>query len=94
MGAVDVVPRKTAAGAHRKLIDRLALQPLDDQLRDTRWIALKAKGVRQLLYYQLIGPPASVSWRSGLMDTALMPHPAFDAVRAFVAQNSARIARR
>jgi hypothetical protein len=57
-------------------------------------IALKAKGVRQLLYYQLIDPPASVSWRSGLMDTALLPHPAFDAVRAFVAQNSARIARR
>ena len=57
-------------------------------------IALKAPGVRQLLYYQLIDPPADVPWRSGLMDPAGQPHPAFGAVRDFVAQNALHLAQR
>ena len=36
------------------------------------------------------GPP----WRSGLMDPAGQPHPAFGAVRDFVTQNAPRLARR
>jgi hypothetical protein len=57
-------------------------------------IALAAPGVRQLLYYQLLDPPAGVPWRSGLIDPAGQPHPAFGAVQDFVAQNSFRLAQR
>jgi hypothetical protein len=57
-------------------------------------LALKAPGVRQLLYYQLIDPPAGVPWRSGLTDPAGQPHPAFGAVRDFVTQNALRLAQR
>ncbi len=57
-------------------------------------IALAAPGVRQLLYYQLIDPPAGVAWRSGLMDPAGQPYPVFGAVRDFVTQNALRLAQR
>jgi hypothetical protein len=57
-------------------------------------LALKAPGVRQLVYYQLIDPPAHVGWRSGLMDPAGQPHPVFVAVRDFVMQNASRLAQR
>ena len=57
-------------------------------------LALKAPGVRQLLYFQLIDQPAHVGWRSGLMDPAGQPYPVFGAVRDFVVQNAAHIARR
>jgi hypothetical protein len=57
-------------------------------------IALKAPGVRQLLYYQLLDPPVGVAWRSGLLDPAGQPHPAFAAVQDFVTQNAPRLARR
>jgi hypothetical protein len=57
-------------------------------------LALKAPGVRQLVYYQLIDPPAGVAWRSGLMDPAGQPHPALSAVRDFVTQNALRLAQR
>jgi hypothetical protein len=57
-------------------------------------IALAAPGVRQLLYYQMLDPPAGVAWRSGLMDPAGRPHPVFGAVRDFLTRNAARLARR
>jgi hypothetical protein len=57
-------------------------------------IALNAPGVRQLLYYQLIDPPAHVGWRSGLMDPAGQPYPVFAAVQDFVTQNALRLAQR
>jgi len=57
-------------------------------------LALAAPGVKQLLYYQLLDPPAGVSWRSGLMDPAGQPHPVFGAVQDFVAQNAPRLAQR
>jgi Cellulase (glycosyl hydrolase family 5) len=57
-------------------------------------LALAAPGVKQLLYYQLLDPPAHVSWRSGLLDPAGQPHPVFGAVQDFVRQNAPRLARR
>jgi hypothetical protein len=57
-------------------------------------LALKAPGVRQLLYYELYDAPVGHPWRSGLLDPDGRPHPVFSAVRDFVTQNAARLAQR
>jgi hypothetical protein len=55
--------------------------------------ALREPGVRQLLHYELIDPPATHPWRSGLLDASGRPHPVFRALRDFVTRNSGRLAR-
>jgi hypothetical protein len=56
--------------------------------------ALKETGVRQLLHYELIDPPASHPWRSGLLDEAGRPHPVFSALQDFALRNTTTLARR
>jgi hypothetical protein len=56
--------------------------------------ALREPGVRQLLHYELLDPPATHPWRSGLLDEAGQPHPVFGAVRDFVLRNTAQLAQR
>ena len=55
--------------------------------------ALREPGVRQLLHYELIDPPAATPWRSGLLDSSGRPHPAFGALRDFVTRNAGLLAR-
>jgi hypothetical protein len=55
--------------------------------------ALREPGVRQLLHYELIDPPTTHPWRSGLLDSSGRPHPVFGALRDFVTRNSGRLAR-
>jgi hypothetical protein len=56
--------------------------------------ALREAGVRQLLHYELIDPPAAHPWRSGLLDEAGQPHPVFGALRDFSLRNTAQLATR
>jgi hypothetical protein len=46
-------------------------------------LALKAPKVRQLLYYQLVDPAESLTWRTGLISNRSSRHPAYDALRGF-----------
>jgi hypothetical protein len=46
-------------------------------------IALKAPKVRQLLYYQLVDPPVSETWRTGLISPSGKLHPAYGALEKF-----------
>jgi hypothetical protein len=55
--------------------------------------ALREPGVRQLLHYELIDPPATLPWRSGLLDSSGRPHPVFGALRDFVTRNAGLLAR-
>jgi hypothetical protein len=56
-------------------------------------IALKAPKVRQLLYYQLVDPPPSVTWRTGLIGASGRPHPAYGALEAFAKKRRKQLAR-
>ncbi|MEA2310603.1 MAG: hypothetical protein QOE28_571 [Solirubrobacteraceae bacterium] len=55
-------------------------------------IALKAPNVRQLLYYQLIDPPMTDSWRTGLITSSGVLHAAFGALQAFAQKRGAWLA--
>jgi hypothetical protein len=55
-------------------------------------IALKAPKVRQLLYYQLIDPPRSAPWRTGLIGASGKPHPAYGALETFAKKRRNRLA--
>ena len=46
-------------------------------------LALKTPKVRQLLYYQLVDPAKTFSWRTGLITERGSRHPAYNALRGF-----------
>jgi hypothetical protein len=54
-------------------------------------LALKSPQVRQLVYYQLVDPSASMTWRSGLITTAGAAHPAYRALVGFAAARRSRL---
>jgi hypothetical protein len=54
-------------------------------------MALKARDVRQLLYYQLIDPPKTFSWRTGLIGLNGKAHAAYRALVAFAAKNRRKL---
>jgi hypothetical protein len=56
-------------------------------------IALKAPKVRQLLYYQLIDPPLSAPWRTGLIGESGKPHAAYGALEKFAKKRRTQLAR-
>jgi hypothetical protein len=59
--------------------------------REAFELALKAPKVRQLLYYQLVDPDESLTWRTGLISTSSARHPAYDALRAFADARRSRL---
>ena len=56
-------------------------------------IALKAPHVRQLLYYQLVDPARSVSWRTGLITASGTLHPAYGALQKFAKKRAKALAK-
>jgi hypothetical protein len=56
-------------------------------------IALKAPKVRQLLYYQLVDPPVSETWRTGLISASGTLHPAYGALVAFAKKRQKQLAK-
>jgi Cellulase (glycosyl hydrolase family 5) len=54
-------------------------------------VALKARNVKQLLYYQLIDPPTTFSWRSGLIAMSGRAHKAYRALVSFAAKNRRKL---
>ena len=56
-------------------------------------IALKAPKVRQLLYYQLVDPPLSAPWRTGLIGASGKLHPAYGALEKFAKKRRKQLAR-
>jgi hypothetical protein len=56
-------------------------------------IALKAPKVRQLLYYQLVDPPVSETWRTGLIGPSGKQHPAYGALEKFAKKRRKQLAR-
>ena len=54
-------------------------------------MALKAPKVRQLLYYQLVDPAASLSWRTGLISSGGSAHAAYSALRTFASARRSRL---
>ena len=63
-----------------------------DWTRKAFEIALKTPYVRQLLYYQLIDPPTSATWRTGLVTASGTLHPAYGALVAFAQKRRAALA--
>jgi hypothetical protein len=63
--------------------------------REAYEIALKTPKVRQLLYYQLIDPAATVrtTWRTGLVTGAGTLHPAYTALAAFAKKRASSLTR-
>jgi len=57
-------------------------------------IALRAPKVRQLLYYQLVDPPVSETWRTGLISRSGKPHPAYGAIKGFAKKRCKQLAKR
>ena len=55
-------------------------------------IALKAAAVRQLVYYQLIDPPATETWRTGLITAGGAQHAAFGALQKFAVKRRKALA--
>jgi hypothetical protein len=56
-------------------------------------IALKAPKVRQLLYYQLVDPPVSETWRTGLISASGKLHPAYGAIKVFAKKRRKQLAK-
>ena len=56
-------------------------------------LALKAPHVRQLLYYQLVDPPKSAIWRTGLIAASGTLHPAYGALQAFAKKRRKALAK-
>jgi hypothetical protein len=54
-------------------------------------LALKARNVKQLLYYQLIDPSMEFSWRSGLIALDGRAHKAYRALVKFAAKNRRKL---
>ena len=59
--------------------------------REAFELALRAPKVRQLLYYQLVDPPKSFSWRTGLITMRGSRHPAYNALRVFAIARRTRL---
>ena len=59
--------------------------------REAFELALKTPKVRQLLYYQLVDPAKSFSWRTGLITMRGSRHPAYDALRGFASARRTRL---
>jgi hypothetical protein len=59
--------------------------------REAFELALKTPKVRQLLYYQLVDPAESFSWRTGLITIRGSRHPAYDALRGFADARRTRL---
>ena len=59
--------------------------------REAFELALKTPKVRQLLYYQLVDPAESFSWRTGLITSRGSRHPAYDALRGFANTRRTRL---
>ena len=59
--------------------------------REAFELALKTPKVRQLLYYQLVDPAESFSWRTGLITMRGSRHPAYDALRGFANARRTRL---
>ena len=59
--------------------------------REAFELALKTPKVRQLLYYQLVDPAKSFSWRTGLITMRGSRHPAYDALRGFANARRTRL---
>jgi hypothetical protein len=55
-------------------------------------LALKAPQVRQLLHYQIVDPPRSILWRSGLVTETGATHPAYKALTGFYAARKGKLA--
>ena len=47
--------------------------------------------MRQLLYYQLVDPAKTFSWRTGLITMRGSRYPAYDALRGFANARRARL---
>jgi len=59
--------------------------------REAFELALKTPKVRQLLYYQLVDPAESFSWRTGLITTRGSRYAAYDALRGFANARRTRL---
>ena len=59
--------------------------------REAFELALKTPKVRQLLYYQLVDPAESFSWRTGLISMRGSLYPAYDALRGFANARRTRL---
>ena len=59
--------------------------------REAFELALRTPKVRQLLYYQLVDPPKSFSWRTGLITIRGSRHPAYHALRGFAGARRTRL---
>jgi hypothetical protein len=55
-------------------------------------LALKAPQVRQLVHYQIVDPPKSILWRSGLVSDSGEAHPAYKALTGFFAARKGKLA--
>jgi len=75
-----------SAGPHQKPARRRAAWT-----REAFELALKTPKVRQLLYYQLVDPAESFSWRTGLITTRGSRHPAYNALRGFANARRTRL---
>ena len=59
--------------------------------REAFELALRTPKVRQLLYYQLVDPAKSFSWRTGLITMRGSRHPAYNALRGFANARRTRL---
>ena len=59
--------------------------------REAFELALRTPKVRQLLYYQLVDPAKSFSWRTGLITMRGSRHPAYNALRGFASARRTRL---
>jgi hypothetical protein len=64
-----------------------------DWTRKAFEIALKTPKVRQLLYYQLVDPPMTTTWRTGLITASGTLHPAYGALVAFAKKRAKALAK-
>src|SRR5215207_9226646 len=59
--------------------------------REAFELALRTPKVRQLVYYQLVDPAESFSWRTGLITMRGSRHPAYEALRTFANARHTRL---
>jgi hypothetical protein len=59
--------------------------------REAFELALRTPKVRQLLYYQLVDPAKTFSWRTGLITTRGSRYPAYNALRGFANARRTRL---
>jgi hypothetical protein len=75
-GGAGALPKKTRAAYTRAAYE----------------LALEAPQVRQLVHYQIVDPPKSILWRSGLVSDTGEAHPAYKALTGFFAARKGKLA--